>query len=98
MFDLHYATSTSNYKQTFESREDIFREIAIFCTSKEILSWKAFDEQGKCIGHLDKGLQQIDENDLVPDYISMSTDKNGLPVIVFKAEDWEFDENGDYNF
>ena len=47
---------------------------------------------------------QIDENDLVPDYISMSIDKNGLPIIVIKEEeeeeqtDWEFDENGDYNF
>ena len=47
---------------------------------------------------------QIDENDLVPDYITMSIDKNGLPIIVIKEEeeeeetDWEFDENGDYNF
>ena len=54
MFDLHYTTATSNYKQTFESLEDICREIAIFSTSKEIISWEAFDEQGKCIGHLDK--------------------------------------------
>ena len=54
MFDLHYTTASNNYKQTFESREDIFREIAIFSTSKEILRWEAFDEQGKCIGHLDK--------------------------------------------
>lgn len=36
----------------------------------------------------------------------MTIDKNGLPIIVIKEEeeeeeeqtDWEFDENGDYNF
>ena len=54
MFDLHYTTATNFYKQTFESLEDICREIAIFSTSKEIVSWQAYDEQGKCIGHLDK--------------------------------------------
>lgn len=101
MFDLHYTTTSSKktYKQTFESKEDFFREIAKFSTSKEIASWEAYDKHGP-IGNLDKGLEQIDENDLVPDYISMSKDKNGLPVIVFKAEEteWEFDENGDYNF
>jgi hypothetical protein len=102
MFDLHYTTVTSkmNYKQTFESKEDIFREIAIFSTSKDIASWEAYDKHGR-IGNLDKGLEQIDENDLVPDYITMSIDKNGLPIIVIKEEeetDWEFDENGDYNF
>ena len=43
---------------------------------------------------------QIDENDL-EDILS---NKNGLPIIVIKEEeeeeetDWEFDENGDYNF
>jgi len=99
MFDLHYTTATSkkNYKQTFESKEDLFREIAKFSTSKDIASWEAFDKHGP-IGNLDKGIEQIDENDLVPDYISMSTDKNGLPVIEFKAisDDPEFDE--DYNF
>ena len=70
MFDLHYTTTSSNYKQTFESKEDIFREIAIFSTSKEIVSWEAFDEHGKCIGHLNK----------------------------VEVTEWEFDENGDYNF
>ena len=47
-------------------------------------------------------MDEFDENDLVPDYITMSIDKNGLPIIVIKEEeeqtDWEFDENGDYNF
>jgi len=56
MFDLHYTTATSkmNCKQTFKNKEDLFREIAIFTTSKEIVRWEAFDKQGKCIGHLDK--------------------------------------------
>lgn len=100
MFDLHYTTATSKktYKQTFESKDDLFREIAIFSTSKDIASWEAFDKHGP-IGSLDKGLQQIDENDLVPDYISMSTDKNGLPVIVIKEEEEEvsWNPNWDYN-
>lgn len=59
MFDLHYTTTSSNYKQTFESKEDIFREIAIFSTSKEIVSWEAFDEQGKCISKGDELFQYI---------------------------------------
>jgi hypothetical protein len=50
MFDLHYTTVTSkmNYKQTFESKEDICREIVIFSKSKDIASWEAYDEQGNC--------------------------------------------------
>jgi hypothetical protein len=60
MFDLHYTTASSNsYKQTFESKDDIFREIAILSTSKQILNWEAFDEQGKCIGHLDKEPKEV---------------------------------------
>ena len=56
MFDLHYTTKNNNitFKQTFESKEDLDREIEIFSTSKELLSLWAFDKQGKLIVQFDK--------------------------------------------
>jgi len=69
-----------NYKQTFESKEELFREIATFCTSKDIASWEAFDEQGKCIGHLDKN--KVNEN---------KVNNKNIKKENSKSDEWEID-------